>query len=172
MENYFAINTDEKAKEFGQVIINAVIKIHTIEKRCQELIKEIDTVKVSGDKDTIVCILQKYIQYYKPILEYRNMIRLYTISKSEYDIIKVEDWNVQLDMMKSFIYGYQVQKSYENETIKLLKKILSHNEKFTKNKIDTIQLEINSIKVIFLKGNWKITRIMAKNILFNGQIMV
>lgn len=36
------------------------------------------------------------------------MIRLYTISKSEYDIIKVEDWIVQLDMMKSFIYGYQV----------------------------------------------------------------
>lgn len=139
MEDYFAINTDDKVKEFGQAIIKAVIKTHTIAKRCQELTKEIDSAKNSGDKDIMMCVLQKYIQNYKPILENRKMIRLYVISKQEYDATKTEDWSVQLGMMKSFVYGYEAQKSYAKETIKhCLRKILSQNDKFTKNEIDML----------------------------------
>ena len=42
--------------------------------------------------------------------------------------------DVQLDMMKSFVYGYEAQKSCAKETVKrCLRKILSQNEKFTKN---------------------------------------
>lgn len=137
MENYFTIDTNDKVKEFGQAIIKAVEKTHTITKQCQELTKEIDEVKASDDKDAMVYVLQKYIEKYRPILEKRNMIRLYVINRQEYENIKTENWIDQLDMIKSFIYGYEAQKSFAKETIKeCLKKILSDNEKFTKKDID------------------------------------
>lgn len=137
MENYFTIHTNDKVKEFGQAIIKAVEKTHTITKLCQELTKEIDEAKASGDKDAMVYVLQKYIEKYRPILEKRNMIRLYVVNRQEYENIKTENWIDQLDMMKSFIYGYEAQKSFAKETIKeYLKKILSDNEKFTKKDID------------------------------------
>lgn len=137
MENYFTIDTNDKVKEFGQAIIEAVEKTHTITKQCQELTKEIDEAKASDDKDAMVYVLQKYIEKYRPILEKRNMIRLYVINRQEYENIKTENWIDQLDMMKSFIYGYEAQKSFAKETIKeCLKKILSDNEKFTKKDID------------------------------------
>lgn len=137
MENYFTIHTNDKVKEFGQAIIKAVEKTHTITKLCQELTKEIDEAKASGDKDAMVYVLQKYIEKYRSILEKRNMIRLYVINRQEYENIKTENWIDQLDMMKSFIYGYEAQKSFAKETIKeCLKKILSDNEKFKKKDID------------------------------------
>lgn len=137
MENYFTIHTNDKVKEFGQAIIKAVEKTHTITKLCQELTKEIGEAKASGDKDAMVYVLQKYIEKYRSILEKRNMIRLYVINRQEYENIKTENWIDQLDMMKSFIYGYEAQKSFAKETIKeCLKKILSDNEKFTKKDID------------------------------------
>lgn len=61
MENYFTIDTNDKVKEFGQAIIKAVEKTHTITKQCQELTKEIDEAKASDDKDAMVYVLQKYI---------------------------------------------------------------------------------------------------------------
>lgn len=140
MDNYVTFSTnDERAKEFGQAIIKAVEKTHTIAKKCQELTKEIDEAKKSGDKNVMVVELQKYIDRYKDVLEKRNMIRLCAISRQEYENIKIEDWMEQLNMMKSFIYSYEAQKSFAKETIKeCLKKILSDNEKFTKKDIDLL----------------------------------
>lgn len=137
MSEYITLGIDEKSKEFGRAVIKAVQKTYTIEERCRKLTKEIDEAKASGDKDAMVCVLQKYIEKYRPILEKRNMIRLYVINRQEYENIKPENWIDQLDMMKSFIYGYEAQKSFAKENIKeCLKKILSDNEKFTKKDID------------------------------------
>lgn len=109
MGEYITLDIDEKSKEFGQAVIKAVQKTYTIEKKCRELTKEIDEVKARGDKDAMVYVLQKYIEKYRPILEKWNMIRLYVINRQEYENIKTENWIDQLDMMKSFIYGYEAQ---------------------------------------------------------------
>lgn len=139
MEDYFMLNTDDKIKEYGRAIIKAVINTHTIAKRCQELTKEIDIAKNCGNKDSMVCVLQKYIQHYKAVLENRSMIRLCAINRQEYDATKTEDWIEQLNMMKSFVYGYEAQKSFAKEGIKAcLKKILSNSGKFTKKEIDML----------------------------------
>lgn len=139
MDNYFEINNGDKAREFGQAIIKAVIKTHTIEKRCQELTEEIDGAIESKRKDLMIGVLQKYIQQYKPVLENRNIIRFCAISKQEYDSIGTEEWIKQLYMMKSFIYYYEARKSFAKETIKnCLKKILSSSNHFTKDEIDIL----------------------------------
>lgn len=137
MGEYITLGIDEKSKEFGRAVIKAVQKTYTIEERCRKLTKEIDEVKWSDDRDAMVCVLQKYIEKYRPILEKRNMIRLCVFNRQEYEDIEIENWIEQLDMMKSFIYGFEAQKSFARETIKeCLKKILSDNEKFTKKDID------------------------------------
>ena len=46
------------------------------------------------------------------------MIFLYAISKQEYDVTKTEKGSGQLDMMKSFVYSYEAQKSYAKGTVK------------------------------------------------------
>lgn len=139
MSKYVILSIDEKLKEFGEAIIKAVQKTYTIEKKCQELTKQIDEAKCSGDKDAMICVLQQYIEKYKTILRKRDMIRLCAISRQEYEDIKKETWIDQLNMMKSFIYAYEAQKSFARETIKeCLKKILNANEKFTKKEIDLL----------------------------------
>lgn len=139
MDDYSVFDAGSKVKEFGQAIIKAVIKTHTIAKKCQALTKEIDVIKTCGDKDSMVCTLQKYIQKYKNVLENRKMIHMYRISKQEYDSTDIRFWIEQLDILKSFIYTCEAQKSSAKETIReCLKKMLVASGKFTKNEIDIL----------------------------------
>lgn len=136
-DNYFTINTEDKAKEFGLAIIKAVKKTHTIANKCKKLTEELDVAKKCDDKDYMVYVLQKYINQYKNLLEKRNMIRICLISRQEYNKLNIEYWIEQLNIMKQFIYLFEAQKSIEKETIKqCLKKILTLNGKFTREEID------------------------------------
>lgn len=135
MDDYSVFDAGSKVKEFGQAIIKTVIKTNTIAKKCQALTKEIDVIKICGDKDSMVCTLQKY----KNVLENRKMIHMYRISKQEYDSTDIRFWIEQLDILKSFIYTCEAQKSSAKETIReCLKKMLVASGKFTKNEIDIL----------------------------------
>ena len=140
-DNSFVIRVDDKAKEFGKSVIKAVEKTYTIANKCREINEELDIAKNSKDKDFMVQILQKYIHHYRSVLENRNMIKICLISRNKYDVLKDEYWIEQLNMMKSFIYLYEAQKSIEKETIKgCLKKILIKNGKFKKNEVEKLLL--------------------------------
>ena len=52
-DNYFTINTEDKAKEFGLAIIKAVKKTHTIANKCKKLTEELDVAKKCDDKELI-----------------------------------------------------------------------------------------------------------------------
>ena len=140
-DNSFVICTDDKAKEFGKAVIKAVEKTHTIANKCRKITEELDIAKNKKDKDFMVQTLQKYIRQYRSELENRKMVKICLLRRDEYDVLKDEYWIEQLNMMKSFIYFYEVQKSIEKETIKgCLKKLLIKSGNFTKSEVEKLFL--------------------------------
>lgn len=138
MEEYQSIyiTNEDKVFEYVKAIIEAVKKTRCINIKCEKITEELQQAAISGNREYMRNVLQKYIHKYKKALDVSQHIKMVYIQKADYERLALEDMKNQLRFLIGFIYNYEAKRSVAKEIIKkCLEKILRQTGKFSKEEI-------------------------------------
>lgn len=130
------ITNEDKVFEYVKAIIEAVKKTRCIKMKCEKITEELQQAVISGDREYMRNVLQKYIHKYKKALDGSWHVKIVYVQKADYEELALEDIKNQLRFLIGFIYAYEAKRCAAKEIIKkCLEKILHQTGKFSKEEI-------------------------------------